>query len=171
MQEPPFQDRRKQKDRRQKPTSPLTLWGQRRHIRRKDDRDSHLFVDRYSIRAVIALFAIAMLSLVDAFLTLRLISLGAAREVNPVMDYFIRQGPTVFLAVKYSLTGLCLIGLLVLKNVRYLRGRIHGKTIIVLILLLYVALVVYELSLFHRLDGRLFGHGRDAFIKISDGFL
>lgn len=91
-----------------------------------------------------------LLSLLDAVLTLKLLDLGAAREVNPVMAFFIRQGPVIFLTAKYVITVVCVTTFLVLKNFSYLHGRISVKSLLVFIFILYACLIVYELSLFYR---------------------
>jgi hypothetical protein len=51
----------------------------------------------------------------DAFLTLFLLGQGAY-EANPVLAYFLKFGPYAFFTVKYTLTSLGLIALLIFRN-------------------------------------------------------
>jgi hypothetical protein len=146
---PPNPELRKQNDRRSSPTSPFSLrslFGSRRHIRRKEDRASHFYVDRYDSASVLAVLCTLLLSVADAFLTLKLIHAGAT-ELNPVMEYYLREGPLSFLMVKYLLTSSCLIVLLIHKNYRVLAGRITAWNILFIIPFLYGLLIVYEVDL------------------------
>ncbi len=147
MQSLPHPDRRKQ-NRRSNPTSPLTassLFGKRKNIRRQEDSLSQPYVDLYSFSSVLSILVILILSVTDAFFTLKLISLGG-RELNPFMDFFLQLGPFPFLIVKYLLTGTCLIIFLVHKN-RVIFGRLKVKSLLVFSLLLYFTLILYELAL------------------------
>jgi len=153
----PHPDRRHQRDRRDRPTSPVTrssLFGTRKHIRRVEDRQRYFYVDRYSVRAVVTVVATIVLSLTDAVLTLKLVATGA-EETNPVMDFFLQRGAVPFLVVKYLLTGTCLVMFLVLKNHRFLRGTVSVKVIMMAVLLMYLLLICYEIILFMQIDSML----------------
>ena len=153
MRNPSLPDRRRIKERRAKPTSPLSpssLFGSRGHFRREEDRKKYRYVDLYSLRSVLTIFTTIILSLTDAIFTLRLVSLGA-KEINPVMDFFLQFGPFPFLISKYLLTGSCLIWFLVHKNFTIWRGRIKVKTILIGVLILYLILIIYELILLFTL--------------------
>ncbi|MFQ5604745.1 MAG: DUF5658 family protein [bacterium] len=142
-------DRRSKKDRRQKPTFPLTstsLFGARMHFRREEDRQKFRYVDRYSLRSVLTVLFTIVLSIFDATFTLRLVKLGA-REINPLMDFFLKFGPAPFLLTKYLLTGICLLWFLVHKNYAILGGCISVKRLLLIILVMYALLILYELSL------------------------
>ncbi len=143
----PFNERRSGKDRRERPTSPFTLsslFGARKHYRRKEDRKRHYFVDLYSPLVVSLLLSTMLLSLIDAFLTLRLLDANF-RELNPIMDFFLEIGPTAFILVKWVLTSVGLLVLLVLKNVYFLRGKVKTAALLAVFPLLYLVLIVYEL--------------------------
>lgn len=149
MQNLPQADRRTQSDRRDRPTSPLTstsLLGSRSYLRRADDRKAASYVDRYGARSVLTTLLIILLSVVDATLTLRLVSLGA-KEVNPVMDFFLGFGAVPFLAAKYVLTGICLVWFLIHKNFTIWGGRVKVKYILLSLLMMYGILIGYELLL------------------------
>ncbi len=142
-------ERRSGIDRRARPTSPFSwssLTGSRSYARRRDDRDVHYYVDRYGYPAAFAFFVTLLLSLADAFFTMKLISAGA-RELNPVMDYFLRFGPVPFVTAKYLLTASGLTWLLIHKNYRMLKGRITGEFLFLGVLVAYMALLVYEMVL------------------------
>jgi hypothetical protein len=144
-----LKDRRSGKDRRAAPTSPLTLkslFGARTSSRRKEDLTRYYFFDRYSPFFVILLLVTLLLSIFDAFLTLRLMD-GNFRELNPVMEFFLNLGPSLFLLVKWILTVFGLLTLLVLKNFYLWGGKIKAETILVIIPFLYLALITYEIAL------------------------
>jgi len=149
-------DRRKRADRRGAPTSPFSaasLKGSRELFRRREDRQKYFYVDRYGIRSSFALVAILVLSVADAALTLKLIAVGAAREFNPVMDYFLRMGTQQFLLVKYALTGFCVLAALGLKNYRIWGGRVQVKALLSATMLGYTLLILYELTLLYMSVG------------------
>lgn len=142
-----FEERRSGKDRRSRPTSPLTvssLAGSRKYYRRKEDRKRYYFVDLYSPLVVTLYLTTLVLSLVDALLTLRLIE-AKFGELNPVMDFFLQKGPTPFIIAKWALTSLGLTVLLVLKNVYVWRGRIRTAALLAIFPFLYLVLIAYEL--------------------------
>ena len=161
MQDFPLPDRRRGQDRRNRPTSPFTrtsLFGARGHFRRDSDKKRLRFVDRYSWRAAGTVIAVILLSVADASFTLKLVAIGAASEVNPVMDFFLDWGAIPFLLFKYALTAVGLLTFLILKNFTYLSGKIKVSAIMAGILFLYAVLIVYELSLFHRFETEMLLH-------------
>lgn len=96
-------DRRSQK---RSLSATVSVRGRRQTGRRADDRKRIVAFDRYKPSLMVAALAVLGLSLLDALLTLILLSKGA-RELNPVMRYFIdSHGPRVFIIVKYGLTAL-----------------------------------------------------------------
>lgn len=100
-------EKRSNKDRRSKGFGKF-YWllkpGTRRRIRRKTDRRKFHLLDYYSPKLLYFLVAVLLLSLTDAFLTLWLIDHGAV-ELNPVMAYYLKKGPEIFIAIKYYLTA------------------------------------------------------------------
>ena len=141
-------DKRGSNDRRTKGTSPLSLhslFGSRKNVRRQEDRDIYYYIDRYSLGAILTVNITLILSVADAFLTLRLVSLGA-REINPVMDFFLQYGPLTFLFVKYVLTAISVIWLLVHKNY-CLFGKFSVNHILIAIPIIYAFVIIYELIL------------------------
>lgn len=104
-------ERRSGQDRREHQLS-LFKWfffkGMRESVRRTEDCKRIVALDRYKPSQFITIMIVLSLSLLDALLTLTLIAQGA-RELNPVMRYYINHGPQVFLLVKYGLTALSVL--------------------------------------------------------------
>ena len=142
-------DRRSRKDRRYRPTTPLStasLSGYRKAHRRKEDRAQDHYVDRYRPKLFILVLVTILLSITDAVFTLKLVSRGA-QEINPIMNFFLKLGPAPFLAVKYFLTGGSLIVFLIHKNFAVFGGKIRVKGILFSVFLMYVLLIFYEIVL------------------------
>ena len=88
--------------------------------------------------------SILLLNLWDATATLRHLGHGAT-EVNPVMDYFIKRGPAVFILVKHTLVCLSLFLVLLhpsnrAKNIFLFTGTIF-----------FGILGIYQIFLFYLL--------------------
>lgn len=139
-------ERRHLKDRRQRPTRPIsryTLVGRRRKGRRAGELDN-TYVDRYEWHLLGLTSFIVVLCVLDAFLTIKISQLGAS-EWNRLMASFMEKNLTLSLAVKFSITALCAFFLLIHKNFRIL-GLIRTKTAIYIIFSVYFILVLYESS-------------------------
>jgi len=140
------QERRSGEDRRARPTSPFTLQsiiGSRHHYRRKEDARKYYFVDLYSPLSVAVLVLTLVLSIADAFLTLRLVGQDIG-ELNPVMDFFLKMGPFQFIMIKWFMSSFGLLTLLVLKNYYLWQGRVRVAAVLVVFPFLYLLLVSYE---------------------------
>jgi hypothetical protein len=121
------------------------------HARRRDGRrgeDAHHFVDWHEAYLLVPVVSILLLSVADAFLTLKLLSLGGS-EINPIMAWLLETNMHWFAAVKMTLTGL---GVLVLVAVG--RARVFRLVRVVNILhwffAAYVALIGYEWLLLNQ---------------------
>jgi hypothetical protein len=144
-------ERRKQRDRRS-----LSWWTfaygslhpRRRGHRRHHESDS--LVDWHEPHLLFLAIMILLLSIVDAFLTLTLLSRGA-QEVNPIMGYIINETPRLFAMVKMALTGGGIVVLVALARVRVFRV-IRIANIIHWCMLGYVALIAYEALLLRLPD-------------------
>ena len=79
--------------------------------------------------------SILILSLVDAFLTVTLMS-GGAVEINPVMAAAMGQDIGVFAILKTAMTGVCVMLMVFLARYRFMR-------VLRVDLMLYTALVIY----------------------------
>jgi hypothetical protein len=147
MSEHQFKDRRSGGERRGRPTSPFTLKsliGSRHHYRRKEDARKFFFVDLYSKSSVALVLGTMSLSILDAFLTLRLVGENV-HEANPVMDFFLKMGPFQFIMIKWFMTAFGLITLLILKNYYLWQGRVRIVTVLFLLPFFYLVLVSYEI--------------------------
>lgn len=142
--EGPDGERRDIQDRRRRPTpavSRYTFWGgRRREARRPEDAEVHRFVDIYDNRFLVPLLMLLTLSLTDALFTLYFIKHGA-REVNPIMDYFLQMSGVTFYYVKFGATAAGITVLCWLKNF----GRV--KQILYLLTILYAVVDLNHLIL------------------------
>jgi hypothetical protein len=139
-------------DRRQRFLPPLRYLfykGRRRQIRRQTDHRRLLLLDHYSSTLFIAMILILAFSVTDAFLTLWLVDRGAT-ELNPVMAYFLAQGPAVFIGAKYLLTSLSVVILVVYSQVFLHRVGIYIRSVIASILMLLSSVIAWEVYLLVR---------------------
>jgi hypothetical protein len=125
-----------------------TYWfiGKRTVIRRKEDRQKPILIDRYSTKIFAAILLIITSCVTDAMLTLNLVSLGA-EELNPLMAYYLDQSPLVFFLVKYLLTSAAILIILFNKNLHLFNTRVQAKALFVLLLLPYALVIQWELYL------------------------
>ncbi|HEX4152935.1 MAG TPA: DUF5658 family protein [Steroidobacteraceae bacterium] len=92
---------------------------------------------------------ILILNVVDAFLTLRLLSVGAV-EANPLMALFVSSNVGVFAGLKMAMTGACVILMVLLSGYRFMRV-VRVDVILYGILLAYVALIAHEIAMLRQL--------------------
>ena len=144
-------DRRSGKDRRRQMTSlgRMMFSGQRQHVRRMADRHRLVWVDKYSPTLFISILIVVLMSMVDAFLTLFLIDNGA-KEVNPVMAYCLSLGPSAFILLKYAITCISVLILVVLSNVFIRRIKIYTRTIFNYVIGVFSCVILWELFLIIR---------------------
>jgi hypothetical protein len=126
----------------------LFFSGKRQKLRRSEDSEQITVFDYYQPRLLIIILIVLSLSLLDAALTLMLLEKGAV-ELNPVMQYYITLGPVIFVMVKYSITALALLIILVLHAIISARYRI-GSLMLPFCGLAFGAVVVWELFLLIR---------------------
>jgi hypothetical protein len=128
----------------------LLFGGRRETIRRHEDKHKLFYVDRYSQFHFVAIVLILFLSVVDAVLTIVLINHGAY-EVNPIMAYCLDVGPYAFLSIKYSLTSVGLIILLMLRNIFMRPLRIFAGSLFYCFLVAFIGVVLWQFFLFFRI--------------------
>ncbi len=131
------------------PTRPFSKYifkGNRRQARRKEE-DQNYYVDRYDAKYLALVLSILLLCVCDAYLTLKIIHFGG-KELNPLMIKFLDKFPEVSLFVKYVVTAICLVILLIHKNF-ILFGRVKAFTFLYIIFALYFLLVFYEVYFFY----------------------
>lgn len=68
---------------------------------------------------------IIALSVADSYLTIDLLSRGA-EELNPIMAFYLNQGPVLFFMVKYTLTCAGIMIVLSIKNNYIWRTRLRA---------------------------------------------
>ena len=98
-------------DRRQRPTPILSRYSfisGRREAGRRAGEIENIYVDVYSPRLVLLLLFFFALTVVDSVSTLVYLGKGG-RELNPIAQWMIDQGPSFFVIAKGVLSGLCLV--------------------------------------------------------------
>jgi hypothetical protein len=120
----------------------------RRRAARRSLEHHVQFVDWHDAHLLAVALAILLLSSIDAFLTLNLLTQGA-QEVNPVMEHLLYRDIAMFATVKMSLTGLGVMTLVALSRCRVF-GKFRVDLGLYLTLAAYATLVVYEFSLLDR---------------------
>lgn len=138
-------DRRIGSERRHKPSDLYCAHtfsnGKRRSPRRRKDRRKHLIADSYSSWLLLELLSIFALSIVDAYLTILLINIGVAEEINPVMVFYLGYGSQSFIVMKLLFTAAPLFLLCLFQDLSLTKITLKSS------LLIYLSLVVYELSI------------------------
>lgn len=124
----------------------LLFSGRRTKVRRKEDLQHAFYFDRYSSHLFAAIVAILLLSVLDALLTLHLIGKGST-EMNPVMAFFLRFDPIVFMGAKYFLTCFGVVILLLLRNVVRKRSITHAQNLFSYIIAVFTTVILWELYL------------------------
>lgn len=122
------------------------LTGRRKAVRRVADRQKSYQIDTYGPKTLVVILVIITLSILDALFTLFLISHGAT-EVNPIMDYFLDRGPSVFFVAKYMLTAVCLILILAIRNFYLFNTKARVKILYIFFMISFVLVVEWELYL------------------------
>ncbi len=147
IQNNPQQDSRINPDRRvfTMSTAIKSITHSRRKHHRRLDESPDAQRDWYHPRLFVLVVGIMLMSILDAFLTLKLLS-GGAIEANPVMAYFLEIGVSAFILSKMLLTGSCIILLTALSSYLFLNRFLIGK-LITISFIGYMVLISYELIL------------------------
>ena len=112
----------------------------RRTGRRASDHE--LPVDFHDPRLLVPVVAMLALSIMDAFLTVTLMSDGA-QETNPLLAFVLTEHPRLFAAVKMGLTGLGAMLLVALARARLFK-IVRVSAFLYGLLAAYFCLVAYE---------------------------
>ena len=128
------------------------LTGRRESLRREEDRHGLYTPDRYSHTTFLLILLIVALSVLDAIFTLNLVDRGAT-ELNPIMDYYLTQGPLVFFVTKYLLTFASIMVVLLYQNAYLFRTKLQVKSVFLLFLISFALIVQWELYLMASLNG------------------
>jgi hypothetical protein len=145
----PALERRSVGDRRQKRFGNLKWMlkkGQRRRVRRASDQFKIHALDVYPQRLFILVILILGLSVVDGILTLWLIDSGAS-ELNPVMAYYLRQGPQIFMAAKYLITAAVVLIAVAMNHSVFRIVRVRASYLLTAFAGCFAMVVAWELFL------------------------
>jgi hypothetical protein len=140
-------ERRSSPDRRKRTVYSLFYgsFNPRRRTPRRLDARSLRDLDWHHPKWLVVATLIIILSCVDALLTLTLLSRGAY-EVNPFMAPIVDGSPLVFTLIKVALTSGGVVMLTLAARMRVF-GRIPVGSLLLLVLIGYGTLVVYEWGL------------------------
>lgn len=127
------------------------LQGRRRLLRRASDQRG-VCLDWHPLSLWIVTIGIFMLSALDAALTLILVQYGA-QEANPLLRPLLERDTHDFVNLKLLLTAVPLV-LLVAHSKLVIYGHVRVDRIIHGLLIIYLAVIVYELLLLSLLTGR-----------------
>ena len=121
-----------------------SLHPRRRGGRRSEDQ-ARPIIDWHSPLLLVGSIAVLLLCIADALLTLRLVALGAI-ESNPLMAPLLRGNVQVFATAKLGITG---VGVLLLVAIARFKvfGILRVAGVLYALLLAYLGLILYELSL------------------------
>ena len=119
--------------------------GRRRGPQRREEQNRFYYKDIYDAKLLLIVLLIVTFSATDAGLTLLILQKGGA-ELNPVMIWALELSSHTFFAIKYLLTALGLMTLVVHINFRIFR-RLSMPKLLVALLGLYMLLVGYEFSI------------------------
>ena len=102
----------------------------------------------YSPRLFAVILCIIALSIVDAYLTLDLVSRGAD-EWNPIMAYYLDKSPLTFFVVKYLITCAAVVMILGIKETCLVAGRIRREALFAFHIFALASVVQWQLFLLH----------------------
>ncbi len=127
------------------------MWGRGRrlNLRRSSDRRRPAVLDRYTQGMFAGIIGVLVLSLLDATLTLLLLSNGAV-ELNPVMAYFLSHGQVVFIGAKYFFTSVSVIMVLLCSHVFIQRPGIYLRSLLNLFMGCFGLVIAWELFLIYK---------------------
>ena len=141
-------EQRRQTDRRGQLTislSHIIHTGRRENARRQIEVGQGFYTDRYEKWVGLSVITIALMSVLDAFLTLNILDRGGI-EVNPFMSALLEINTQAFFIGKFVVTIVCLFFALVHVNFHVLR-ILPMKYILFCLSIFYTFLIVYELFL------------------------
>jgi hypothetical protein len=147
----PYKEKRRRIDRRTDNKARLKYLlfnGRRERSRRDEDTGKAFIFDRYNQKLFLAITAILVLSILDAVLTLVVIQRGA-RELNPVMAYFLEHGTLTFIVAKYLLTSIGVLILLIFKNVFLTKIKIYTHSLFPCVIFVFMTVIAWELFLIY----------------------
>jgi len=139
-----IEERRSTKDRRTKATRPLckyTFVGRRKTARRKDEADNY-YVDKYEGKYLFLFGLIIVFAIFDTIFSLKIFEFGG-EEINPFMSILIKKSLTLALIIKYVITVMSILIILIHKNFRIFKF-IKIRFVIHRIFNIYFVVLIYE---------------------------
>ena len=103
-----------------------------------------MFVDHYGFELFITLLLLLLLSVLDAYLTLSLITGNLAKEMNPIMALYLEHGTMTFFLEKILFTAAAIFIFCVFNHFAITRISLA------LAIILYFAVVSYEVSIMNN---------------------
>jgi hypothetical protein len=110
------------------------------------------FTSFYGPRVFAAVLCIICLTIVDAYLTIDLVSHGA-EELNPIMAYYLERSPLAFFIVKYLLTCAAIMVILSIKGIYIFGGKICSEALFAFFIFALACVVQWQLILLHYISG------------------
>ncbi|MEZ4216000.1 MAG: DUF5658 family protein [Myxococcota bacterium] len=134
----PVVDRRRSADRRSRPTRffDSVLGHRRRRAGRRAGEGADQYVDRLGTRGIALALAVFALNIFDAFCTLVWLRRGGS-EGNPIMDWALDAGDSVFLFQKCFVAAIWIVVLVVHKNFRLARLGLWSLLVVYALLAIY----------------------------------
>ena len=124
--------------------------GNRKIIRRQEDRCRIFLVDQYSPILFITIVGILFLCVIAALLTVYLLNKGAY-EINLLMAYLLNIGPHAFIIPKYGITMIATFALFMFRGVVVRKLNVSTHSLLYLTAWLYTAVIAWELYLVYFL--------------------
>jgi len=116
----------------------------RRGERRGDHSNDNTYVDIHGPYVSMAVIAVMLLCVMDAFFTLMLIERGSS-ELNPFLAWMLELDTTWFYASKYLITAVCVLWVVMHKHFDFFGFK--ARHILVGTIACYVMLVTYQVSM------------------------
>jgi hypothetical protein len=126
----------------------------RRYVGRRTDDGRFQAADWHGAHLWAVSVGILILSVVDAFLTVTLMS-GGAIEVNPIMAAVMGHDIGAFAVLKIAMTGVCVMLMVFLARYRFMRV-VRVEVLLYGVLLTYLFLVGHEMGMLRVLAERSF---------------
>ena len=117
-----------------------------RREQRRADCNSHYQTDWYDAKLFLMALALLFLSITDAAMTMTLLNNGAV-EVNPFMNFLLKQSTHTFVYTKIILTSVCIL-VLVAHYHSKLFNTFRVDILLTFALTVYSMLVAYEMFLY-----------------------
>lgn len=117
----------------------------RRSYNRRNEDDQVFVIDLYDTGLFFLAVSIILMSVMDAFFTLKIIAMGG-EELNLAMKVLLETDTYSFVLVKYWATALGVVMLIAMSRMRFM-GVLRVRRILQGVFLMYATLMIYEVYL------------------------